>query len=202
MFRRKSSTEPGSAGTSGTAVDSTPARPGAKGRPTPTRKEAEAARKAAAKRPVTRKEQAAAQRARRMESSQKMREAMKTGDERYLPLRDRGPVRRFTRDFVDTKFTLAELIIPLMVVTMVLGWSGNPRLAWFANTFMTLILLAVVANLVLLRFSLHRELKRRFPDVTRKGITYYALIRALQLRFLRLPKPQVKMGQQLPDTYR
>ncbi|HEY0889579.1 MAG TPA: DUF3043 domain-containing protein [Nocardioides sp.] len=196
MFRRKTATET-------TTIEAPiPAKPGGKGRPTPTRKEAEAARKAAAKQPVTRKQQAAAARARRTESSQRMREALKNGDERYLPARDKGPVRRFVRDYVDTKFTIAELIIPLMLVTMVLGWSGNARLAWFANTFMTLILLAVVGNLVVLRFSLHRQLKRRFPDQSRKGLTYYALIRALQLRFLRLPKPQVKMGQQLPDTYR
>lgn len=196
MFRRKTATET-------TTIEApAPAKPGGKGRPTPTRKEAEAARRAAAKQPVTRKQQAAAARARRAESSQKMREALKNGDERYLPARDKGPVRRFVRDYVDTKFTVAEMLIPLMLVTLVLGWSGNARLAWFANTFMTLILLAVVGNLVVLRFGLHRQLKRRFPDQPRKGLTYYAVIRALQLRFLRLPKPQVKMGQPLPDIYR
>ena len=152
--------------------------------------------------PRTRKEQAAASRSNRYESSQKVREAMKTGDERYLPARDKGPMRRFTRDFVDSKFTLAELILPLLVVTMVLGWSGNNSLAWFANAFMTLMLLAVVANLLWLRIGLHRQLKRRFPDDSRKGITYYAIVRAVQLRFLRMPKSQVRIGQELPENYR
>jgi hypothetical protein len=192
LFRRKSESA---------VVDESTAKAGGKGRPTPSRKEAEAARMARVRTPRTRKEQAAA-RGTRYESSQKLREAMKTGDERYLPARDKGPQRRFTRDFVDSKFTLAELILPLLVVTMVLGWSGNNSLAWFANAFMTLMLLAVVANLVWLRIGLHRQLKRRFPDVTRKGLTYYAVVRAVQLRFLRMPKPQVRIGQELPEIYR
>jgi hypothetical protein len=193
LFRRKSESA---------VVDQTLLKEGGKGRPTPSRKEAEAARLARARTPRSRKEQAAASRNMRYESSQKMREAMKTGDERYLPARDKGPERRFTRDFVDSKFTLAELILPLLVVTMILGWSGNNTLGWFANAFMTLMLLAVVANLAWLRFGLHRQLKRRFPESTRKGLTYYAVVRAVQLRFLRMPKSQVRIGQQLPDTYR
>ncbi|GAB7004305.1 DUF3043 domain-containing protein [Nocardioides sp. AN3] len=193
MFRRKSQTA---------VVDETTIKDGGKGRPTPSRKEAEAARMARVRTPRTRKEQSAASRNARYESSQRTREAMKTGDERFLPVRDKGPVRRFTRDYVDSKFTIAELILPLLVVTMVLGWSGNSSLAWFANAFMTLMLLAVVGNLVWLRMGLHRQLKRRFPDVTTKGLTYYAVVRTLQLRFLRMPKPQVRIGQQLPDTYR
>jgi hypothetical protein len=193
LFRRKSESA---------VVDETPERAGGKGRPTPSRKEAEAARMARVRTPRTRKEQAAANRNARVESSQKMREAMKTGDERYLPVRDRGPVRRFTRDFVDSRFTLAELILPLLVITMLLGWSGNNSLAWFGNAFMTLMLIAVVANLLWLRVALHRQVKRRFPDASGKGLTYYAVVRAVQMRFLRMPKPQVRIGQQLPETYR
>jgi len=193
LFRRKSES---------TAVADATAKASGKGRPTPSRKEAEAARMARVRTPRTRKEQAAAARSGRFESSQKMREAMKTGDERYLPARDRGPLRRFTRDFVDSRFTLAELILPLLVVTMVLGWSGNNSLAWFANAFMMLMLLAVAANLVWLRFALHRHVKQRFPDASRQGLTYYAVVRAVQLRFLRMPKPQARIGQQLPESYR
>ncbi len=81
-------------------------KPGGKGRPTPTRKEAEAAAKARAKVPRTRKEQAAAQRAHAASPARRCARAMKTGDERYLLPRDKGPVRRFIRDFVDRRFSL------------------------------------------------------------------------------------------------
>jgi hypothetical protein len=194
LFRRKSQ--------SNALVEETVAKEGGKGRPTPTRKEAEAARMARVRTPRTRKEQQAAARASRFESSQKLREAMKSGDERYLPARDKGPVRRFARDYVDSRFTLAELILPLLVVTMVLGFVGNTALAVFGNFFMTLVLVAVAANLIWLRFRLHRQVKERFPDASRQGLTYYAVVRAVQLRFLRMPKPQVRIGQELPDTYR
>jgi hypothetical protein len=180
----------------------TPTKVGGKGRPTPTRKEAEAAAKARAKTPRTRKEQAAAQRAARTESSRTVREAMKSGDERYYPARDRGPERRFLRDFVDSRFSLIELVIPLLLVTMVLGYSGNDGLARIGNTVLMVTVLLVVMDMVFLRWRVRREYARRFPESTTKGITYYALTRALQMKFMRLPKPQVKIGQQLPEHYR
>lgn len=176
----------------------TPGKTEGKGRPTPTRKEAEAARKAAAKKPVTRKDQAAA----RASNSAKMREAMKTGDERYLPARDKGPVKRFIRDYVDSKFTIAELVIPLLIVGLVPQYiSGNKTVLYFANVTMTLVLLLAAVNLVVVRFLVLKQVRRRFPDASTRGLTSYTLLRALQLRFLRMPKSQVKIGQTLPETY-
>ncbi|GAA5137349.1 hypothetical protein GCM10023339_77610 [Alloalcanivorax gelatiniphagus] len=173
-----------------------------KGRPTPTRKEAEAAARARAKVPRTRKEQAAAQRASRGDTSRKMREAMKTGDERYLPARDRGPVRRFLRDYVDSRFSFIELMVPLLVVSMVLGYSGNESMERLSTTILFTTLLVIVFDIVMLRFRLRRELARRFPGESTKGATLYAAMRSLQMKFLRLPKAQVKIGEKLPETYR
>ncbi|MBZ5736727.1 DUF3043 domain-containing protein [Nocardioides mangrovi] len=175
---------------------------GGKGRPTPTRKEAEAAAKARAKVPRTRKEQAAASRVQRSESSKTVRQAMKDGDERYYPARDRGPVRRFVRDFIDCRFSLIELVIPLLLVTMLLGYSGNATLRAWGNTLLLVTVLAVVGDMIWLRFRLRRELARRFPDQSTKGLTYYAITRALQMKFMRLPKAQVRIGQQLPEQYK
>ena len=196
MFRRSKTETP-------STTDPTPASSASgKGRPTPTRKEAEAAARARAKTPRTRKEQAAAARAVRGESSRKIREAMKTGDERYLPTRDRGPVRRFVRDFVDSRFSFIELMVPILVVTLILGYSGSTYLAGVANSVLFGALLLIVLDMVILRFRLRRELARRFPGESVKGATYYAVMRALQMKFMRLPKAQVKIGQKLPETYR
>lgn len=175
---------------------------GGKGRPTPTRKEAEAAARARAKVPRTRKEQAAAQRAARGDASRRMREAMKTGEDRYLPARDRGPVKRFIRDFVDSRFSFIELMVPLLVVSMILGYSGSRGAVQLGNTVLFTTLLVIVVDIVMLRFRLRRELARRFPDTPTKGTTLYAAMRSLQMKFLRLPKPQVKIGQKLPESYR
>ena len=193
LFRRSKS-EP--------APVETPAKVGGKGRPTPTRREAEAAAKARAKTPRTRKEMQAAQRSARTQSSQTVRNAMKTGDEKNYPARDRGPERRFIRDFVDARFSLIELVIPLLIVTMILGYSGNDGLRSIGNTVLLVTVLLVVVDMVLLRLRVRRELARRFPDSSTKGQTYYAITRAMQMKFMRLPKSQVKIGQKLPDNYK
>ncbi|CAI9419572.1 DUF3043 domain-containing protein [Nocardioides sp. T2.26MG-1] len=185
-----------------TTPETTATKVGGKGRPTPTRREAEAAAKARAKVPRTRKEQVRAQRAARSQSSQSVRQAMKSGDERYYPDRDRGPERRFIRDYVDSRFSLIELVIPLLLVTMILGYSGNRALANVGNTVLLVTVLLVLLDMVVLRFRLRREITRRFPDSPTKGLTYYAITRALQMKFMRLPKSRVKIGQQLPDDYR
>lgn len=197
LFGRKSQSSPQ------VTEPETPVKEGGKGRPTPSRKEAEAARKARLKQTRTRKEQSAASRAQRAESSAKMREAMRTGDERYLPARDRGPVKRFVRDWIDSHFTVAEIILPILIVAMVLGYVGNRQLAIFGELVVLVMIVVVAVNLVLVRFALRREMRKRFPDQAPwKGTTYYAVMRAMQLRFLRLPKPQVKIGAELPKTYR
>jgi hypothetical protein len=175
---------------------------GGKGRPTPTRKEAEAAARARAKVPRTRKEMTQQQRQAKSESSKQVRAAMKAGDERYLLARDKGPVRRFIRDYVDSRFSFVELMIPILIVTMVLGYSGNGRLATIGNTLLFGMLLLVVLDLVLLRRRIRKQLAIRFPKESVKGTTYYAVTRSLQMKFMRMPKAKVKIGQELPEHYR
>jgi hypothetical protein len=197
LFRR---TRPESVASSAQSSASTDA--GKKGRPTPTRKEAQALAKARAKVPRTRKEMAAAQRASRTESSSNMRRAMRTGDERYLPARDKGPVKHFLRDYVDSHFSFIEMMLPLMLVVLVLGYTGNTTVTTYANLAMLSVFVLIVVDVVRLRFRIRRELATRFPTASTHGTTFYAIARSLQMRFMRMPKAQVKIGQQLPDSYR
>lgn len=199
MFRR---TKSESTAATTTAAGAVAPKPGGKGRPTPTRKEAEAAARARAKVPRTRKEMAAAQRAARAESSSKVRAAMKTGDERFLPARDRGPMRRFIRDYIDVRFSFIELLIPVMLVSLVMGWSGNPALMGISELVLLGAMVMIVMDMIFLRLRLRRELTQRFPGESLKGTTYYGIMRAMQMKFMRLPKPQFKIGERLPDTYR
>ncbi len=193
MFRRSKSETP---------AETAPTKAGGKGRPTPSRREAEAAARARAKVPRTRKEIAKAQRSTRSESSRSVRAAMKNGDERYYLPRDQGPVRRFIRDFVDSRFSFIELMVPLLVITMVLGYSGNDTLRSLGNSVLLGTVMLVVLDMFLLRLRLRRQLGARFPDATLKGTTYYAVTRALQMKFMRMPKSKVKIGQELPEHYR
>lgn len=194
MFRRtKSADQPGS--------ESRPPKEGGKGRPTPSRREAEAAAKARAKPPKTRREAAKLDRQRRAVETAKAREAMKSGDDKYLPKRDRGPVRRFVRDRVDVRLCLAEALLPLLLLIMVLSYSGNPTLQTYGTSLWGVTLLMVGADTILLVYLVRRDVRKRFPDEGVKGVGLYAVLRAMQIRFLRLPKPQVKLGQKLPERY-
>jgi len=183
-------------------TDDSTVREGGKGRPTPSRKEAEAAAKARAKTPRTRKEQVAAQRLARTESSRMVRQGMKTGEERYLLARDKGPVRRFVRDFVDSRWSAVELMIPVLVISMVMGYSGNTNARVVSSYLLMAMFVIIIVEMTGLRFRIRREVQQRFPGESLKGLTYYAVVRAMQIRPLRLPKAKVKRGAPLPDNYR
>lgn len=196
MFRRKP-TE------STAAHDPSVERPGAKGRPTPTRKEAEAAARDRAKLGKDPKARTRKQRELRVESSRKVRQALKSGDEKYLPARDQGPVRRFVRDFVDSRLGFTELLAPMLLLIIVMGTGVfGEAVRLFSGTLWIVTLVLVVLDITWLRFRVRNALRARFPDESLKGITWYSLSRAVNMRFLRLPKPQRKIGEALPERYR
>jgi hypothetical protein len=194
VFRRSKTTAP-SAAVPAAARD----KVGGKGRPTPSRKEAEAAARARVKGPSDKKEAARLQRQRRSENNARMREGMRSGDDRYLPTRDKGPVRRFARDFIDARLCVSELLLPLLVLIMISG-AFSPRLS---SSLWSVTILLIALDTSYLIFRLRRELNRRFAsrDVSTKGAVGYAVLRAIQLRWLRMPKPQVKLGARLPERY-
>jgi DUF3043 family protein len=181
-------------------VDSSPSpvvKESGKGRPTPSRREAQAAARARAKGPTDKKERSRLDRRQRAEANAKVREAMRTGDERSLPQRDKGPVRRFVRDYVDARLCIAELMLPVLVVT-ILVQSLNASLS---SGILSATVLLVALDTALLVFRLRRELRRRFSGENTRGAVSYAVLRSTQFRKLRMPKPQVKLGTKLPERY-
>lgn len=180
------------------AVPETPAEPegpGKKGRPTPSRREAEAARKQQLRIPKDPRAARKAARERQRADRSKSRSAMLAGDERYFPLRDQGPARAFTRDFVDSRITIAEFFIFIAIIVLALGFVNDPRIAqWSSIAFFAVTILIAVDTAIML-ISLNVAAKKQFPDkADRKGITLYATLRVLQLRRLRIPKPRVRRG--------
>lgn len=131
----------------------------------------------------------------------KAQAAIRSGDERYLADRDKGPVRKFLRDFIDSRVNVGEVLIPILILAVALFYVGNKSLATFGMLLTMSFALVTALNLWGLRISVRRELKRRFPDVSPKGHVYYALMRSTNMRFMRYPKPQVKVGAKLPEKY-
>jgi len=189
-------------------VDETSMKPDGKGRPTPRRSEAEAARKKRMKPPMDRREAAKRQRERTRQERMKTRAAMAgKADERYLPPRDRGPVRQFARDFVDARRNVAEYLLPALLLILLLPVLGSLGLdaalvsaATGALWLMTIVL--TVLDIFLIQHRVKKELTVRFPDTVTKGAVLYTVMRSSQMRWLRLPKPRLKVGEALPTDYR
>jgi hypothetical protein len=199
VFRRRSKDAPAAAPSLAdreqTAQSHDPQAP--KGRPTPKRSEAESNRRARVTTPKDRKEATRDARARMRSEREKQRIALMSGDERYLPPRDKGPVRRFARDYVDSRFTVAEWFLPFAVVILVLSVLHNPALQLLSLTLWLVIIVAIVLDSVRHGFGLRKQLRERFPTQDHKGAVAYGLMRTLQMRRLRLPKPQVARGAKL-----
>ncbi len=187
---------PVSPSTNDDAVPETPAV--GKGRATPTRAEQEAARR----RPLVAntKEAKAAARAELNERRTRAQAGMAAGDERYLPVRDKGPQRRWVRDYVDAGWHPAEFVMAVMVLVIVASLApANLAIAYWAYLVMMAYLLIAVGGMILLGLRVKRKVAAKFgKERMEKGLGWYAAMRALQMRFMRLPKPQVKRGQ-YPD---
>lgn len=174
----------------------TPVVPSSKGRPTPTRAEQEAARK----RPLVAdtKEARARSKADLATQRERARAGMAAGDDRYLTVRDKGPQRRFVRDYVDAGWHLGEFVMPLMVLVLVTMVVPVPALQVYGYTVLWGFIALVVIDIVVLSFRVKRAARRKFGARIERGLGWYGGMRTIQMRWMRLPKPQVKRGQ-FPD---
>ncbi len=174
-----------------------------KGRPTPKRREAEAKRRGPVPPPPrTQREASRLAKANRPDREQRRRDAaerrerMAAGDQRYLLPRDRGPVREYVRDLVDSRPHLSGMFMPLAIIVVASLLLPFPNAQRFLSLFCTIALLAMLGEGILLGAQTTRKARLRFPDekINALGTGWYAFTRASQLRRLRVPKPRVKRG--------
>ncbi|MGW1779847.1 DUF3043 domain-containing protein [Streptomyces sp. NPDC002143] len=168
-----------------------------KGRPTPKRSEAQTQRRSVANTTTSRKDAAKRQREERRAQMDRQRQALAGGDERYLPARDKGPVRKFARDFIDSRFNVAEFFLPMAVIILVLSMVQVGSLQTIALLLWLVVIVLIVLDSFVTSFRLRKQLAERFAGQNRRGAVAYALMRSLQMRRLRLPKPQIKRGARL-----
>jgi hypothetical protein len=166
-----------------------------KSEPTPKRKDAEAARKQALKVPRDSKEARKAVRERTRQQRIETRVAMNRGEEWAMPYRDKGPVRRHVRNMVDSRWHFGELFLPLALVVLILSLIPNPTVARVVYFLWLAMMAGTIIDEFILGFQIKREMNKNYSDPKeRKGAVFYGLMRALQLRNLRLPPPVVKIG--------
>ena len=171
-----------------------------KGKPTPKRREAEGRRRGPVP-PPPRTQREALRRMRgnqaskeeRRKAAQFRRERMMAGDDKYLLPRDRGPVRAYVRDLVDSRRNLMGLFMPLAIVVFIAVLTPNLVVQQYASLACMFMLLAMLIEGVMLGRLVSRRARQKFPDENFKGFAlgWYAFTRATQLRKLRVPKPRV-----------
>ena len=172
-----------------------------KGRATPKRKDAQARRLHPIV-PADRKAARREARAKRDEAWERQRRAMITGDERYLPARDKGPIKRYLRDYVDARYSIGELFMPsailLLLITVgfsaIRGSQAPNLLAFYIMVGIYLLFFAAIFDALVCWWLVRRRLYAKFGEERVRGegmIIWYVFARCMNLRRWRQPAPQV-----------
>ena len=184
-----------------------------KGRPTPKRREAEGRRRGPVP-PPPRTQREAMKRSRELRANapkltkeersaeqRERREKMMAGDERYLMPKDRGPVKAFVRDVIDSRRNLMGLFMPLAILVLASYFLqvAVPTLPIQEYVMLACLvfLLAMVVEAIMLGRLATRLARTKFPKETvgTAGTIWYTFTRASQVRRLRVPRPRVRPGE-------
>lgn len=171
--------------------------PTGKGRPTPKRKVSEAKRITSSLAPVVTKDQKRAAKLLNRQDRMASRAAYLRGDENAMPARDRGPERRFVRNYVDARRSIGEYFLPLIFIVLILTLIPEPAVQFGAIAIMYGVLMIAVVDGVFLSRKIRKLMGEKFPNSPTKGLGMYAWLRSTQMRRLRAPHPQIKVG----DTF-
>jgi Protein of unknown function (DUF3043) len=187
-----------------------------KGKPTPKRSQASRKRGPVAPAPMTtaearrrrkelgrpkltRAERKAERITRRAEGADR-REKMMAGEDAYLLPRDKGPVRRYVRDVVDSRRNVLGLFMPaaLFLIFVMLAVPSIQVQRLLSPAMLVLVLIMVIDGFVLGR-KVNRLVDEKFSNNTESGwkLGFYAASRASQLRRMRAPRPQVNRGDKV-----
>jgi Protein of unknown function (DUF3043) len=182
-----------------------------KGRPTPKRSQprnrgpvapapmtsAEARKRRKMVRQSLTKDERKAEKVARRASQAERREKMMAGDDAYLLPRDKGPVRRFVRDVVDSRRNLLGLFMPAaLALVFVMLSLPSVQIQYYVQFVMLGLVVVMVGDGLLIGRRVNKAVDAKYPDNTESGwkLGLYAASRASQLRRMRAPRPQVERG--------
>ncbi len=180
-----------------------------KGRPTPKRSAAEASRyrtitgsttsgRGPVKAPDPRRKLTPDEKAKARDDRSRQLQAMRQGEEWALGPRDRGPAKRLARDYVDAHRRPMEFYMYALIVLIIALFAGksNSAVGSYMQLFLLVIIAVIAVDAILLRRSIFKVLRERMPKESTRGLAFYAIMRALQLRRFRTPAPRLKPGDE------
>jgi hypothetical protein len=166
-----------------------------KGKPTPKRKEAEAARRQRMAPPKDRREAKARLRSERNKERQQAMDAMASGNEKNYPVRDQGRSRHIARNWVDGRRNVGEYLWPVIITALVLIVIPIPAIQQYSMAVLLAFYALLTADLAWSLLGLRKALAIEVPDAgERRGALPYTLGRSMQSRKRRKPIPRVEPG--------
>ncbi len=172
------------------ASEPTPATPPGAGskkhRPTPSRKEAEAARRERVNKTLTNRE------ARQVAARQARAERM-----RRMGNQEGAPEKALMRDYVDSRRNLGEFLLPSVVLLLAVTIVGSywPQVTVIITMVMYAFILGVFVDGSIMWRGFKRVLAQRFPNAPTRGLLMYGMTRSTQIRRFRIPPPRIKRGE-------
>ncbi len=147
--------------------------------------------------PANRREALRRMRQKQRESRSEARAGMMAGKEEYLLPRDKGPERALVRDLVDSRRNVATYFLPGALIVL-LGSSSAmpPQVRLGANLMWFTLALAVIVDSFLLSRRIKKAVVERYPNSAKlpRSHYWYAIMRSLSFRRMRMPAPRVKLG--------
>jgi hypothetical protein len=181
-----------------------------KGRPTPKRRDAEGKRRGPVAPPPRTQREASKRNAVTKEERKALaaerRRGQASGDPRHMLPKDKGSVRKLIRDDVDSHRHLLGLFMPLVVVLLVVtvGLSSNPTTQLYGSPVLLAVLVIMLGEGLIVSRRVIKKVRAAYPEAPDRSLSigWYAVQRAMTIRKLRLPKTQLKPGQEaVPDKY-
>jgi hypothetical protein len=156
-------------------------------------------RKVNAEAPANRREAMKQMRERQREERAEATAGMRSGDERYLLARDRGPERKLVRDIIDSRRTVGTWFFGGALIVLVGSTVRIPAVQLASNLLWALLAVAVIVDSILISRRVKRLVKERFPKTTQRlvSLQLYGVMRGLTFRRMRVPKPQAKLGDKV-----
>lgn len=181
----------------GSSADAGNARQTAgKGRPTPKRREAQGRRAGPLPPPPkTRREAYRRMRQRNTGRRDEVKAGMRSGDDRYLAARDRGPARALVRDIVDARRNIGSIFLIVAALVLVGYIVPNPQVrTWTLSLWMAVFVLIIIDSFVLAA-RIRRLVRERYPDQAKaRGLVWYGVQRSTMIRRWRMPHARLRPG--------
>lgn len=109
---------------------------------------------------------------------------------------ENSPERQLVRDYVDTRWTVAEFMLPMMILVMaaVMITMNNVVLSSYIALGLWVLLAITLINVWFMWSGFKKLLAERHPGANKRGLLVYMFNRALMIRRFRRPSPRINRG--------